>query len=368
MTYDALPQMGVPIHHRDLEGVLDTIDGFVGDYPRTGRARQVVTVNTDFLVQAHKHEDVHAILRSADLAIPDGMPIVWASAALGQRLPSRIAGADLVELIAERAALNGYRLMLFGGADGAAERAAALLRERNPGLVIATADGVVSDNGETDPKVLEEIRNFRPAVICVALGHPKQERWIRRHGAALSIPVGIGVGATFDFITGERARAAGWIQRAGFEWLFRLAQEPGRLTSRYMADFTVYVPRIVQQIGRTGLRSLSRRFTTGRPSGIDVIRSDDEGTLVALSSPGPLDRHTVAALTSAATQARRQGRTLRLVAPGLAATRSIQRLRLDGLMSIVPDRIAGSSLQRNDRDASGDWVTPTSTPVSQRRV
>ena len=336
MTFDAVPQMGVPIHHRDLDAVLDAIDGFVADYPRTRRSRQVVTVNTDFLVQAHKYEDVHAILRTADLAVPDGMPIVWASAALGQRLPRRIAGADLVELLAERAARNGYRMMFFGGADGVAERAAALLRERNPGLVIASATAMVSDNGETDPDVLEQIREFRPGVICVALGHPKQERWIRRHAAALSIPVGIGVGGTFDFIAGERARAAGWIQQSGFEWLFRLAQEPRRLTGRYMADFAVYIPRIARQIGQTRLSSVVPRVFGVPGSGIELLGGDDDHVLVALSGYGRVDHRTVAALTSLATEARRDGRTVRLVVPGSAAMRSLMQFRLDRLVMLVP--------------------------------
>lgn len=336
MNYDALPQMGVPVHHRDLESVLDAIDGFVRTGLRTGRSHQVVTVNTDFLVQARRHPDVHAILRTADLAVPDGMPIVWASAALGRRLPSRIAGADLVGLLAARAAQQGYRVMFFGGGEGVAERAAALLRAEHPGLIIESLSGMVGENGETDAELLEQIRRFRPAVICVALGHPKQERWIRRHAAALSIPVGIGVGGTFDFIAGERKRAAPWIQRSGFEWLHRLAQEPGRLTQRYLADFAVYLPRIFSQIGTTRLRSLRRDLAGMSPSVIDIVRSDDTSLVVALTRTGPLDHRTVAELTSLATQAHRQGRRMCLVTPDPAAIRSLQKLRLDGLVALAP--------------------------------
>jgi len=342
MTYDAIPQLGIPLHHRDIEAILETMDEFIRTGRETGRCHQIVTVNTDFLVQARRHEDVHAILRTADLAIPDGMPIVWASAALGQPLPGRVAGADLVPALAERAADKGHRLMFFGGSEGVADAAAELLRSAHPQLIVETTTGMISATGETPPELLDKIRRFRPDVICVALGHPKQERWIRRYGSELSIPIAVGVGGTFDFIAGERQRATPWVQRMGLEWLFRLAQEPGRLTRRYVNDIAVYVPSILLQIGRTRVAGRARR---GRePEGsptvdeLEVIRSDAEVVVVALKRPGSLDHRTVAALTSFATQTRRQGRALRLEAPGPKATRSLEKLRLDRLIPLVPRR------------------------------
>ena len=342
MIYDAIPQVGIPVHHRDLDGVLEAVDDFIVTSRRTGRTHQIVTVNTDFIVQARKHPDVHAILRSADIALPDGMPIVWASAALGQPLPGRIAGADLVPAIADRAARLGYRLMFFGGGEGVGRRAADVLRRKHPELIIAASTATVSEDGATDVEVLDEIRRFRPDVICVALGHPKQERWIRRHGAELGIPVAIGVGGTFDFIAGQRKRAASWIQRSGFEWLFRLAQEPGRLTRRYVTDIAVYVPSIVLQSARTRLPRRTYQSRAPREPGqvdeeiIEVIESDEDAVVVALRRHGRLDHRTAAALTSFATLTRREGRQPRLVAPDLEAIRSLEKLRLDRLITLVP--------------------------------
>ncbi|NNF69782.1 MAG: WecB/TagA/CpsF family glycosyltransferase [Acidimicrobiia bacterium] len=343
MSYDSLPQMGVPVHHRDLESVLHSIDTFVDVGRRTGRSHQVVTVNTDFLVQARRHEDVHAILRSADLAVPDGMPIVWASAVLGQPLPSRIAGADLVPALAEQAARRGHRMMLFGGSEGVAAQAACELSKANPGLVVASTTAMVSPSGDTPVEVLDEIHRFNPDMICVALGHPKQERWIRRHGSTLGIPVSIGVGGTFEFIAGQVPRAAPWIQRSGFEWLYRLAREPRRLTRRYVTDIGVYIPSMAMQIARTRTPRRGRRYEGSRqrhparlPKELEWVRSDAECVVVALTRRGPLDHRTVAALTSMATNTQRHGRQLRLAYPGLEAARSLQRLQLDRLIPLLP--------------------------------
>lgn len=374
MTYDSLPQLGIPVHHVDLRTVLEAIDGFIRVGRRTGRSHQIVTVNTDFLVQARRHPDVHAILRSAALAIPDGMPIVWASAALGQRLPARIAGADLATVIAERAAQRGYRLMFFGGADGVADRAAQLLRDSYPGLEVATIAGDVGANGATDPALLDEIRGYRPDVILVALGHPKQERWIRRHASNLGIPVAIGVGGTFDFIAGERRRATPWVQRSGFEWLYRLAQEPGRLSQRYLTDFAVFIPSIMAQIVTTRLRRPSPRREAvnghrrhGHPTGgLEVQFSGHDVVVVALSRPGRIDHRTAAELTSLATRNRRQGREVRLVAPDAKAMRSLRRLQLDRLVALIPSADARvtrmSPPPRSTVPASSTAATPVARP------
>lgn len=353
MSYDSVPQMGIPVHHRDLEGVLEAIDGFILAGRQTGKSHQIVTVNTDFLVQARKHADVHAILRSADLALPDGMPIVWASGALGQRLPGRVAGADLVPALAERAEKSGYRMMFFGGTGDVAQRAARELRAVHPELDIAATTAVVGPAGATDAEILDEIRGFRPDVICVGLGHPKQERWIRRYARTLGVPVAVGVGGTFDFIAGHRRRAAPWIQRSGFEWLYRLAQEPGRLTRRYMSDIAIYVPSVTLQILRTRVvRASNRRdeltahgSRASSGTGVVPVRSDSDSLLVEVRRPGALDHHTVAELTSLATSTRLEGRTLQLVAPDLEAIRSLEKLRLDRLIRLVP---------RSPRQAVGD--------------
>ena len=338
MSYDALLHLGVPVHHRDLGDVLDQIEQFIEIGRRTGRSHQVVTVNTDFLVQAWHHLDVHAILRTADLAIPDGMPIVWASAAMGQRLPSRLAGADLVPALAARAARSGHRIMLFGGAEGVADRAADQLRGAHPDLVVATACALVATDGTTPDEVLDQIRAFAPDVICVALGHPKQERWIRRHGARLGIPVGIGVGGTFDFIAGERRRASPLVQRVGLEWLHRLTHEPGRLSRRYLHDIAVYLPRMTAQIVQTRLANArtDRHDHTG--DDLEILRADSRTIVASLVRPGPLGHRCVATLTSLACCARRDGIELQIVVPDRRALKSIERLRLDRLVTLVPDR------------------------------
>ncbi len=343
-SYLALLHMGIPVHHHDSETCLDTIEGFVRTGRRTGRSFQVATVNTDFLVQARMHSDVHSIIRNADLAIADGMPLLWSSRALGQRLPSRIAGADLVPALAERAAASGLRMMFFGGAPGVAERAAQVLRDSHPKLSIAAVCDEVGPNSETTSEALDVIRGFRPDVLCVALGHPKQERWIRDHAGGLEVPVAIGVGGTFDFLAGDNRRAAGWIQQSGLEWVFRLSQEPARLSRRYMIDIAVYIPQTIREILRTRLAGARRGS-----GGVAIVSSGETALIVELCRPGPIDHLTSAELTSLATRCRREGRRLGLVVPEPSAVRSLQKLGLDRLIPLVP-RV----MSRRDRTPVSD--------------
>ena len=251
MRNDVAHYMGVPVHRRTLVEALEEIDAYVDIGRATGRSHQVVTVNTNFLVTARRNDDVRAILCEADLAVADGMPIVWASKILGQDLPARVAGSDLGPALAARAARDGRRLMMFGGSPGVAVRAAEVLRSAHPALTVATTTADVGDDAETDPAVLEEIRAFDADIVLVALGHPKQERWIRRYAADLGVPVAIGVGGTFDYIARTRRRAPRWTQRIGAEWLYRTLQEPRRLGPRYLLDLAIFVPHITMQIVKT---------------------------------------------------------------------------------------------------------------------
>jgi N-acetylglucosaminyldiphosphoundecaprenol N-acetyl-beta-D-mannosaminyltransferase len=142
-------------------------------------------------------------------------------------LRERVPGSDTVELIASIAARDGLRMFLLGAAPGVAGEAARRLGERHPGLVIAgTHAGSPAPSDEAEIGAL--INGARADILLVAYGAPKQELWIERNLAKLPVRLAMSVGGTFDFLAGVKARAPRWMQRAGLEWLFRLAQEPSR--------------------------------------------------------------------------------------------------------------------------------------------
>ncbi|MBC8448637.1 MAG: WecB/TagA/CpsF family glycosyltransferase [Chloroflexi bacterium] len=215
--------LGIRVDAVNSTQTLDIIEQIV----REGRPRQVATVNPEFVVAAQANEPFRRALNAASLALPDGIGLLWAARLLGQRLPERVAGSDIVPRIAERSAARGWRLFLLGSAPGVAERAAAQLVARYPDLVVAgTYAGSPAAAEEDD--IVARVRAARPDILFVAYGAPAQDLWIVRNLERLDVPVCMGVGGTLDFIAGVRKRAPRWVQRLGLEWLYRLLQEPWR--------------------------------------------------------------------------------------------------------------------------------------------
>lgn len=249
------PLFGVPIDDVTMEETLATIGQLIVVGREQQRCHQITTVNVDFLVNAITDEAVCRLLQDADMCVPDGMPVVWAARAAGMPLRERVAGADLVPALAALSVSKNWRIHLFGSAEGTAERAAELLRERNPGAIITGNSGpFITDMTNVDDAVIDEIRDLAPDLLCVALGNPKQERFIATYGARLGVPVMIGVGGTLDFLVGGRNRAPVWMQKAGIEWVARAAQEPTRLGRRYARDALVFLPHLISYLHK--VRSL----------------------------------------------------------------------------------------------------------------
>ena len=196
---------------------------------------QISTVNLQYLVNARRRREVRMALNGSELNIADGAPILWLARMRGGRLRGRVAGVDLLLAIAREAAQKGARLFLLGGANGVAERAAEVLRERFPGLAITgtfeppntSLDAIDSD------AIISRINEAGADILVVGLGHPKQDLWIAANRDRLPVTVAIGTGGSFDIITGRFRRAPAWAQRCGLEWLCRLIQEPRRLATRY---------------------------------------------------------------------------------------------------------------------------------------
>ena len=189
--------------------------------------RRVVTPNPEMVMLARRDAAFAGMLADADLAVPDGVGLLWASRLRGTPLRALVPGSDLVPWLAERSARRGDRWFLLGAAEGVAEIAGRILAARYPGLDIAgTFAGDASPLG--DPATRSAVKRAGPLdVLLVAYGAPRQEAWMARN-ADLGVPVSIGVGGTLNFITGRSRQPPRWVYNLGLGWAYRLAAEPWR--------------------------------------------------------------------------------------------------------------------------------------------
>lgn len=240
--------LGIPIDNMTMDESLDRIEQMVAVGRKTGNTHQIATVNTDFLIKSLDDEPLRNLLQSVDMCTADGMPLVWGSKLLGVPLKERVAGSDMVPLLAERAANKGLTLYLMGAGPGVAAKAGEILTANNPNLQIVGHSAPFWKPGEEmDPAVLADIKAANPDILLVALGNPKQELWIQQYREEVGVPVMIGIGASLDFIVGVTKRAPEWMQHSGLEWLSRLLQEPRRLWKRYTSNIARFGPNIMRQ-------------------------------------------------------------------------------------------------------------------------
>lgn len=227
-----------------------------------GAGGTVFTPNVDHVILADEDPAFRQAYAATSLSLVDGMPVAWAARLLGHPTPEKISGSDFVRPLARRAAAEGWRVYLFGGAPGVVERAASMLSTEFPGLRLAGFDAPSIDMSaprDTRLASLERIRESRPDVVLVALGSPKGELWASGVREALRPAVLIAVGAGLDFLTGAQRRSPRWVSRAGLEWLFRLACDPRRLARRYLLRGPRFGPIV--------LRCLWERWGRLSPSG-----------------------------------------------------------------------------------------------------
>ncbi|MFT4114298.1 WecB/TagA/CpsF family glycosyltransferase [Silvibacterium sp.] len=236
--------LGVPFHNVSMDETVAYVDEKI----RSRSFHQIATANLDFLVHAIRDPEMQEILCTCDLVIPDGMPVLWGARLLGSSLKQRVCGVDLVPRLAELCARENYSMFFLGASEQNSQRAAENLKKRFPGLRIAGrySPPVAPLEQMNHEEILRRIDRARPDILLVAMGNPKQEKWLAMHRHRLNVPVCIGVGGSIDFIAGSVKRAPRWMQVAGLEWAYRMLQEPGRLAHRYFGDamgFARYMPQ-----------------------------------------------------------------------------------------------------------------------------
>jgi len=285
MTRETIVILGIPVDNLDMDETVERILALIEASRKDGKARLVVTVNVDFIVNTmtwrlsrFRHPELIDILRRADLVTPDGMPIIWTSRMLGTPLKERVTGADLVPRLAQAASRNGKSIYFLGGQGDVGLRAARLLQEQFPGLKVAGADSpFVKIEGEAltgetvkDQEIVERINRSGADILLIGFGNPKQEVWFERNRSRLQVPVSIGIGGTYEFIVGTVARAPEWMQKAGLEWIFRITQDPKRLWKRYFVGFFKFGLMILPAIAYYKLKRRTFKSVPSRAQRFDI--------------------------------------------------------------------------------------------------
>jgi len=275
MRREPLNILGIPVDNLNIIETVDEIMASIRKYQEDKQPRYVSTLNTHFLsnviswnlTKTH-HPEILRILRNSSLVTADGMPIVWLSRWLNPPLKERVTGADLLEQVAKALGIRKMSLYLLGGEGFITQEAAEILKSHYPGLKIAgVSSPMISIEGadllhanERDALIIEDINDAAPDVLALNLGHPKQEIWFERIRHHLKVPVTIGVGGSFSFVTKTLPRAPEWMQRIGCEWLYRLALEPRRLWKRYIVSGVKFVYATAPLLLYNGINKLITRL------------------------------------------------------------------------------------------------------------
>lgn len=221
--------LGAPIDPWTMEETVEATDRIVSG----GAFAHLIGVNADKLLQMRDDPWMDACVRRCEVVNADGASMVMAAERLGVEVPERVAGVDLMRELCDLAERKGYQIYLLGAkAEVVAKAAEALARDYPALRIVGYRDGYFGED-EFD-RVVDEVADARPAIVFVGITSPKKERLIERFRELGATGAFVGVGGTFDVVSGCIPRAPLWMQRANLEWLFRMAQEPRRLVKRYV--------------------------------------------------------------------------------------------------------------------------------------
>ncbi len=217
--------LGIPVDKITEKELLEKIINFINEK----RFHLIVTINSENATKALENKIFLDVIKNADLVIPDGIGIIFASKILGDKLPERIPGIDLSYKLLEISNEKHYKIVLIGGKEGVAEGAKENLKKIFPNLnIVMTYNGYFNEDEEK--KIVEEIQKIEPDILLVGMGSEKQEIWIWNNREKFkNIGVCIGVGGTLDIWAGKKKRAPKLVQKLGLEWLYRVIIEPKRI-------------------------------------------------------------------------------------------------------------------------------------------
>lgn len=233
---------GIAIDDLTEDETVARIDELLSD----GGPHYMAVVNAAKIVAANRDEKLRRLLAEADLITADGMSVVWASRLVGHPLRERVTGIDLFERLIEHAAQRGLRVYFLGARDEAVRGTVERFAQKHPDLQVAGfCNGYFKQ--EDSEKIAAQIRDSAADLLFVAMGSPAQEYWIASNIARTGAGFALGVGGSFDHLSGQARRAPLWMQRAGLEWFYRLIREPRRMWRRYLIGNTLFIWLVSKQ-------------------------------------------------------------------------------------------------------------------------
>lgn len=219
---ESIKILGIPVHNLSYDNVLEHIAELI----KKGGVHQIVTINPEFLVIARKNKKFRQVLINADLALIDGVGLQYAAILNGNRFVDRIGGTQLVEKLIPLAEKKGWKIFFLGAMPGVAQKAADDFKNKFSKIQIMASSDDPTPEGTKN--AIEKIKKFKPHLLFVAYGAPKQDLWIYNNKDKLNVPVMIGVGGAFDYLSGKVKRPPKLVSQLGFEWLWRLINQPWR--------------------------------------------------------------------------------------------------------------------------------------------
>lgn len=241
--------LGVWVNRLTVDNLYEVIETAI----RTEASRCVIgNHNLHSIVLHHRDPGMQRFYERVEYVFIDGMPLVWVGQLLGMplRREHRMTSVDWLRPLLSRAAAQGWRIFFVGSKPDVARRAANTLRAEHPGLELEFAHGYfdISPQSDENREVLERIRNFRPDLLLVGMGMPRQEHWIANELERLDARVIMNLGAVMDYVAGAVPTPPRWMARLGFEWLGRLAAEPRRLGYRYLVEPWFLLPYLASDL------------------------------------------------------------------------------------------------------------------------
>ena len=228
--------LGCPITKLSLEDFVANAEEFI----RSKKPHYIAVVNVAKVVKMRSDTELEQSVVNAALIGADGVPLVWASRLLGNPLPGRVNGTDLMYKLLEKANDKGYRVFFFGATEHVLQQVVRQVRQDYPHVQVAGyRNGYFTAAEELD--IVRQIRASEPDILFIGFGTPKKELWVRRYLSAMHVSVIHGVGGSFDVMAGVIPRAPVWMQRNGLEWFFRLLQEPRRMWQRYLLTNSLFI-------------------------------------------------------------------------------------------------------------------------------
>jgi N-acetylglucosaminyldiphosphoundecaprenol N-acetyl-beta-D-mannosaminyltransferase len=251
---------GIDISAMRMEDVLHVCESHIAE----GSNLLLGVVNVAKLVNCRKNIELRESLVEADIVLADGLPIVWLSRLVGDPLPERIAGIDIMYRLLELASNRNYGVFFLGATQLVIQKVVETVQLKYPGVRIAGyRNGYFKESEEKD--VVEQIKNSSADIIFVAVPTPQKETFLRKWRDHMNVPICHGVGGSFDVVAGVTKRAPDWMQKCGMEWFYRLIQEPRRMWKRYLVTNSTFAFLCVCEITKAWLGRLISKFDRHLP-------------------------------------------------------------------------------------------------------